>query len=327
MQVQAPLSNLQAPVDNSSLPKGSTSFPNTPPSRVNKLALAIFVILSAALLAAGVYLSVQALIIAGSISSAIAVAALVFNVSGSSSSQPPKKMNKVEEVLDLINSNTPGAQSSIASGSFWNGLGKDEDKKAVIRAWLGQGKSLDKIPFEKLDPSLLVLAYDAIKESPVLADLKAFCRRYRCRELIEKMTLQELYVQEGLNVKALFVKDPDPELKKPKYLKFENRFGLDWEQWQEFKDFHAKFILCILLDLKNFPDESKRESVNYFVSNLFKKIDQVNLIENKERSLFHFLLLTNFDFNGFVKQTNNGPLALKYIDYLKEMRAFQVNRP
>ncbi|CDR34131.1 hypothetical protein [Criblamydia sequanensis] len=307
MQVQAPLSNLQAPVDNSSLPKGAASFPNTPPARVNKLALAIFVVLSTALLAAGVYLSLQALIIIGSFSSAISAAALVFNFSLSSSSQTPKNVNKAEEFLDQINSNTTGAQSSIKSISFWNGLSKDEDKKAVIRAWLGQGKSLEEIPFEKLNPSILVLAYEVIKESPDLGDLKAFCQRYRCLELIEKMTLQELYVQEGLNVKALFAKDQDTKL--------------DWERWQEFKDFHAKFILCILLDSKNFADESKRESVNHFVSNLFKKIGHINLIEDKEISLFNLLYITKFDFAEFVKQTNNRSLALKYGAYYLRMNS------
>lgn len=228
-------------------------------------------------------------------------------------------MNEAEEVLDLINSSTPGAQFSITSVSFWKSLGKDEDKKSIIRAWLTQGKLLTLIPFEKLDPSFLLLAYEVIKEDPALASLEDFCRRYRCQELIQKMTFAELYVQEGLNVQILFAKDSDAKTEKLKYIKRENHFGLDWEQWQKFKDCHAKFILCILRDLYNFPNnESKRQSVNYFVANLFKKIDQINLIGDKKTSLLHLLQAAQFDFVKFAEQINNRDLTLDIIEYLKK---------
>lgn len=323
MQASQPsllLSNQNAPqVNPPLLNREASSFPNTPQGRINKFVLALLAVCSAAVVAAGVYLSVKALVILGSVSCVFTAVAIIFNFSSSASSQSPKNVNKAGEVLDLINTNTPGAQSSITSVSFWKELTKDEEKKAIIKAWLAQRKLLELIPFEKLDPSLIVLAYEVIKENPTLTSLEDFCRRYRCQELIDKMTIQELYLQEGHNVMMLFSMDQAGETKQPKYLKGENRFGLDWEQWEKFKNYHPKFILCILLDLHDFPDEKKRKSVNYFVANLFKKIDRINLNESKMGNLFGFLYITRFDFVKFSKQINNLELAKKYSIFLKDM--------
>lgn len=294
-------------VTNSKILEEPPLLPAAFPSKVYQLAIAVFFSINLITFVSGIFFSVQVFVMASSFSIGASIAALILQ---SPTSQNSNEFKRVQEVLYLIKNDLPKAERLITSFDFWKSLTQEENKKTLLKAWIKQEQLIDLIPFKKLDPALLILAYEAIKEDPGSIDsLEEFCQRYRCKELIEKMTLQELYKQEGHRVKVLFAKEKHTEdSKKTK------RFQFGWREWREYKPHHAKFILSILNDLNETPKAEKKRSVNYFVSHLFEKIDEV-FFEDKETSLFHLLSQANFDFLAFFDQIPSESLQAKYLKF------------
>lgn len=293
------------PVANSILPEESQVLQAPALSKVYQIAIAVFFGITLITFVSGIFFSVQALAMASSFSIGASIAAIIFQ---NLSSQNSNEFKLVQKVLYLIENDLPEAEKLISSVDFWKGLTQEENKKTLLKAWIKQEQLIDLIPFKKLDPSLLVLAYEAIKEDPSSIDsVEEFCERYRCKELIDKMTLQELYRQEGHRIKVLFAK----EKRNTEDSKKTKRFQFGWREWREYKPYHAKFILSILMDLNERPKSEKKKSVNYFVSHLFEKIEEV-FFEDSETALFHLLSQANFDFLAFFNQIPNESLQAKY---------------
>ncbi|CDR34130.1 hypothetical protein [Criblamydia sequanensis] len=312
MQLSSPSFPSHLAVANSILPKESQGLQAPALSKVYQLAIAIFFGINLITFVSGICFSVQVLVMASSFSIGASITAFIFH---NLTSQNSNEFKRVQEVLYLIKNDLPKAEKLITSVDFWKSLTQEENKKTLLKAWIKQEQLIDLIPFKKLDPSLLILAYEAIKEDPGSIDsLEEFCQRYRCKELIEKMTLQELYKQEGHRLKVLFAK----EKLNPEDSKKTKKFQFGWREWREYKPYHAKFILSILMDLHEYPKAEKKRSVNYFVSHLFEKIEEV-FFEESETSLFHLLSQANFDFLAFFTQTPNESLQAKYLKFKEKL--------
>ena len=68
------------------------------------------------------------------------------------------------------------------------------------------------------------------------------------------------------------------------------------------------------MDLSESPKAEKKRSVNYFVSHLFEKIEEI-YFEDKETALFHLLSQANFDFLAFFNQIPNERLQAAYLKF------------
>lgn len=308
-----------------------SSLPDTPPpplpnasNKVKILALALFIGLGLATLTAGLFLSIKVIVFIGSFCTIASVATTIIGIQYLSTSEVHPKRNNQKELddIELIKSgDIELARKKIESADFWKGVTQEEKKKALLKTWLERTPDIAAVPFNELDSSYLVLAYETVREidpnSPILRRLYI---KFRCPELIKKMSLHEIYSQNGDRIMDLFAGHEDlPEVKA--VLNNMGYLPFDWGLWKKFESYHGKFILSILIDLHANPDEKKRVRVTDFISDLFDKIDRVNFLGDKEQkkaNLIRLLYAAAFKYAAEDCRNPKDEWKQTYNEFLKE---------